>query len=210
MTELGVTGGYVRHRDRMIQQSVYEDLRDVLIACRWLPGTTSNPVWNVSTGVWETVTTASNATLPLLEGSPLNLIDYFPESEGDRGSVGQPTASKTPLNTFALDNGTPSTGVLRELGNRSSELVQWRFNMAFYAASDAVAQAVLSDLRDRYRGRLARPDFIDLWDYNAGAEDPVVRMSVESFSYVANTDQSVAPYEVHLYFGELVLEDEVD
>lgn len=210
MTEIGVTGGYVRHRDRMIQQSVYEDLRDVLIACRWLAGTTTNPVWNISTGDWETVTTAPTATLPLLEGSPLNLIDYFPETEGDRGAVGQPQASKTPLNTFALDNGTPAVGELRELGNSTSEIVPWRFNMAFYAASDAVAQAVLADLRDRYRGRLARPSFIDLWDYNSIATDPVVRMGVESFSYIANTDQSVAPHEVHLYFGELVLEDEVD
>ena len=35
-------------------------------------------------------------------------------------------------------------------------------------------------------------------------------MSVESFSYLANEDLSIQPYQVHLYFGELILEDQVD
>lgn len=206
----GVTGGYVRHRDRMIQQSVYEDLRDTLVACRWLVGPTVHPVGNpYANGAWGQVTTEANQILPLLEGNPINLIDYFPESEG-QAEAGVPSTGKTPLNTMALDNGTPIESGPLEMGNRSSEWVQWRFNLAFYAASDGVAQAVLADLRDRYRGRLVRPDFVELWDYNSDVADPVVRMAVETFSYVANPDPSIAPHEVHLYFGELIVEDEVD
>lgn len=206
----GVTGGYVRHRDRMVQQSVYEDLRDTLIACRWLAGTTSHPVGDpYNNGAWGTVTTQPGQTLPLLEGNPINLIDYFPEAEG-QAQAGVPDTAKTPLNTLALDNGTPGESGPLELGNPVSEWVRWRFNLAFYATSDGVAQAVLGDLRDRYRGRLARPDMVELWDFNSAATDPVVRMGVENFTYVANTDQAIAPHQVHLYFGELILEDEVD
>lgn len=202
---------YVRHRDRMVQQSVFEDLTNTLIACRWLAGTTSQPVidpYNQGDG-YRPVVTAPADTLPLLEGNPVVLIDYFPEAEG--GSVaGEPSTGQTALNTLALDNGTRIDSAPMELGNPSGEFVTYRFNMAFYASSDAVAQALLNDLADRYRGRVVRPDVIDLWDYNSEATTPVVAMSVESFQYTSNTDQSIAPNEVHLYFAELVIEDAVD
>lgn len=209
MTELGITGGYVRHRDRMIQESVFQDVRDTLIACRWLDGTTAQPVWNPQSGVWEVVTTAPEDILPLLEGGPVHLIDYFPEAEGS-DVVGEPEAAKVALNTLALDSGTRSGNAPMELGNRSAEYVLYRFNMALYASSDAVAQALMNDLADRYKGRLVRPDFIDLWDFNSTSTEPVVRMSAETFTYVANDDRSIQPHEVHLYFGELILEDQVD
>jgi hypothetical protein len=97
------------------------------------------------------------------------------------------------------------------MGSNSAELVPYSFLMAFYANSDATAQALLNDLADRYRGRLARPDFIDLWDYNTPSDTlPVSRMSVEAFTYAVNTDRQLASHEVHLYFAELSLEDEVD
>lgn len=206
----GVTGGYVRHRDRMVQESVFQDLRDILIACRWLAGTTSRPVRDPYNGdAWGPVTTTDADTLPLLEGNPLVLIDYFPEAEG--GSVtGEPETGQTALNTFALDNGSRIASAMRELGNPTAEYVTYRFNMAFFAASDAVAQAVFGDIGDRFRGRLVRPDFVELWDYNSASELPVVRMDVGKFSFTSNEDQTIAPYEVHLYFGELELEDEVD
>lgn len=205
-----VTGGYVRHRDRMIQESVYQDLRDTLIACRWMTGTTSREVWDpYNANAWGNVTTVTNELLPLLEDDEIVLIDYFPEAEG--GSVaGEPDTGKTEPNTFALDNGTRVASAPVELGNNSAELITYRFNMAFYATSDGVAQAVLGDLADRYRGRLVRPEVIELWDFNSAATDPVVRMGVEAYSFTQNTDQQIAPHEVHLYFAELEIEDQVD
>lgn len=209
MTET-VTGGYVRHRDRMVQESVFEDVRDTLIACRWLAGTTARPVsdpYNPST--WGVVTTTEEQTLPLLEGDPVVLIDYFPEAEG--GSVaGEPETGQTALNTLALDNGTRIESIPRELGNPTAELVLYRFNLAFYASSDGVAQALLGDLADRYKGRLVRPDVIELWNYNSASPLPVVRMDVESYSFTQNTDPNIAPQEVHLYFAELQIQDDVD
>lgn len=205
-----VTGGYVRHRDRMIQESVFQDLQDTLIACRWMPGTTSRPVVDPDTGAWGLVTTAPSQTLALLEDNPLVLIDYFPEAEG--GAVaGDPESGQTALNTFALDNGTRIASDPRELGNPTAEYITYRFNMAFYASSDAVAQAVFGDLADRYRGRLVRGDVIELWDFNTSSSLPVVLMGVDSFQFTSNADGTLAvPNEVHLYFGELVIEDEVD
>lgn len=207
MTE--TIGGYVRHRDRMVQQSVFEDLRDTLIACRWLAGTTTHEVMDPDTNVWGTVTTAPDDVLPLLEGNPIELIDYFPDSEDDDSNrIGEPEANKTALNTFALDNGTQGETAPRELGS-NAQLVPYTFAMAFWASSDAVAQAVMNDLRDRYSGRLVRNDAISLWNFNSTSTSPVVRMDVEKFSYRLNTELNT-PAEVHLYFGELLLLDEVD
>lgn len=205
------TGGYVRHRDRMIQESVFEDLRDTLIACRWLGGTTVRPVWDPynPTQPAAPLTTDYNNTFKLLERDPIELIDYFPETEDiERGFIGNTFASKTAPNTFALDNGTMGDAVQRELGSNAQH-VPYTFNMAFFATSDAVAQAVFNDLRDRYAGRIVRDDSIALWDYNAGGELPVVQMDVEKFSYRLNTELAT-PTNIHLYFGELLVLDEVD
>lgn len=205
----GVKGGYLRHRDRMIQESVYRDLRDTLIALGWLAGTTERPVYGEG-GAWENVTVTQDDVMPLLEDYPISLIDYFPDSE-QSDAVGQPTQNRTKINTFALDGGERGESEPLEMGSSSAEVVPYSFLMAFYANSDAAAQALLNDLADRYRGRLARPDFIDLWDYNSPGDTlPVSRMSVESFTYAVNTDRQLASHEVHLYFGELSLEDEVD
>lgn len=203
------TGGYVRHRDRMVQESVFEDLKDTLIACRWLAGTTAHEVADPNVdGAWENLDVAQGDVLPLLE-NPITLIDYFPEAEGDEsGAVGDMTSSKTKPNTFALDSGTAGEPIPRELGS-TGQFVPYSFNMAFFAASDAVAQAVLNDLRDRYVGRIVRRDAIALWNYNSGVEVPVVWMDVEKFTYRLNTEVNTPP-DVHLYFGELLILDEVD
>jgi hypothetical protein len=206
----GVTGGYVRHRDRMIQESVFDDLRDTLIAFGWMSGTTSRPVVNPNDGTWGLMTTAPADTLPLLEGSPVNLIDFFPEVE--QNEVGEPATGKTPFNTLALDNGTRMESSPLEMGNAVSEEVLYRFTMAFYAVSDAVAQALLGDLADRYRGRVVRDDTVELWNYNRNDPLPVVRMSVENFTFTSAADQEQVsvPIELKLYFAELLIEDEVD
>ena len=98
---------YIRHRDRMVTASVYQDLKDTLIACRWLAGTTSRPVWNPNTpkvfnpvtGQYDVppaavITTTPDQVLPLLQKMPMQLNDYFPETEGPR-----PRDERVPNNT---------------------------------------------------------------------------------------------------------------
>lgn len=214
------TGGYVRHRDRMVRESVYQDLRDTLIACRWMSGTTSRKVIDPSNpgAGWQLVTTAPADVLPLVgkredetTTAEIVLIDYFPvASKQDEEETGE--SRKTEKNTFAVDTGVPGEPVPVELGSNMDEQ-PYVFTMAFYAASDAVALAVCNDLRDRYKGRLVRDDHVDLFNYNDPAYDgdtlPVVRMEVDAFRYSQDAQQ-VAPYEVHLYFAELQVTDIVD
>lgn len=214
ITQNGFTppaGGYIRHRDRMIQESVFEDVVDTLITCRWLAGTTSHEVHDPYNGnLVGLPTTTELQTLALLEGKPINLIDYFPEAEGRTaiGSVGENGISRTPLNTLAIDGGMRGDSTPLELGS-TSELVPHTFTMAFYAISDATALAVLNDLADRYLGRLVRGDAIALWDYNNLGSQPAAYLDVEAFTYRVNTEAVTLP-EVHLYFAELRLTDEVD
>lgn len=210
-------GTYIRHRDRMVQRSVFEDLRNTFIACRWMAGTTSKPVRNPATprtfdsatGMYslspaEIITTTPEQILPLLDRVPVTLIDYFPEAEGDRARN-----ERTPKNTFAMDSGQPSDPIPAELGSSRQEQ-EYVFNLAFYASSDAVALALLNDLRDRYAGRIITGDGIDLYDWVSAPDVVAVRMDVESFRYARNEDPALAPSEVHLYFGELTLTDYVD
>lgn len=221
MTQLS-TGGYVRHRDRMVQQSVRSDLRDTLIACRWMSGVTARPVVdpdNISGG-YVTVTTLPDEVMKLLGGYEVALIDYFPEAGGnlDPASEGTPGGAsdsrKTDPNTLALDQGIAGDPTPVELGSNMEER-PYTFTMAFYGLSDGVALALLNDLRDRYMGRLVRDDHIDLFNYNDSTYDddttaPVYRMDVDSFTYALSEDAAVAPNEVHLYFAELQLTDVVD
>lgn len=169
---------YVRHRPRMVRQSVFEDLRATLLDTQWLGDT----------------------TLPLLGGNPLVLIDYFPRDAQYQGEAIQP-------NTFALDVGEPDDLVEQQLGGGLWSQ-QYRFNMAFYANSDALAIAVLSDLNDRYTGRTG-DDYLMLYNYLVEPPTEVVRMDVEAFRYARPTDVQ-APHQLTLYFAELALTDWLD
>lgn len=214
-----VTGGYVRHRDRMIQESVFEDLQNTLIACRWKTGTTSRQVvdpYDIPTG-YQTVTTTTAELLKLLgkndagDTAELVLIDYFPEVGGNDDAQGK--SRKTEPNTLAIDTGVPQESIPVELGSNMEEK-PYVFTLAFYATSDAVAMAVLNDLRDRYAGRLITDDRLNLFDFNApgfdiSTADPVVRMECDYFRYQRN-EQLATPANVHLYFAELGLTDVVD
>lgn len=207
------TGGYVRHRDRMVQESVFRDLEDTLIACRWKTGTTLRKVVDpYAPGVgWQIVTTTSQEILKIAQGAEVKIIDYFPEAGGNNDEAGE--SRKTAPNTFAVDTGVTGEAVPLELGSNMEER-PYTFTMAFYAVSDAAALALLNDLRDRYLGRLVRDDRIDLFNLNDPAYDeetpPVYRMEVEAFSYALSEDAAIAPSEVHLYFAELLLTDVVD
>lgn len=193
---------YIRHRSRMVQESVYEDLRNTLIACRWMVGTTSRPVRNpANDNVLEVVTVGSNDVYPLAEGSPITLLDYFPETQGEQNG---PTAP----NTFAMDAGQLGEANHLEMGSDTMEQ-PYKFNFAFFAVSDAVAYAVMSDLNDRYQGRLVNGDAVDLYNFLGDTSEPVVRMDIELFRYARDVTQ-VSPAEVHLFFGELHITDFVD
>lgn len=212
MTQLS-TGGYVRHRDRMVQQSVRNDLRDTLIACRWMAGTTERPVVdpdNPGAG-YQLLTRTTDDLLKLLAGHQVKVIDYFPEAGGNNDAAGE--SRKTDPNTFAMDQGVTGDRSPLELGSNMEE-VPYTFTMAFYGVSDAVALALLNDLRDRYMGRLVRDDHIDLFNYNDSSYDadspPVYRMETETFTYALSEESAVSPSDVHLYFAELVITDVVD
>lgn len=213
------TGGYVRHRDRMVQESVFEDLKNTLIACRWMAGTTTRKVvdpYAPSAG-WQIVTTTTSQVLKLVgkredgDVAEVVLIDYFPEAGGNDDEAGE--SRKTELNTLAVDDGVPQEGQFVELGSNMMEQ-PYVFTMAFYASSDAVAKALLNDLRDRYNGRLVSDDHLNIYNYNDPTFDadtlPVVRAEIDFFRFEKNSNDQVTPWEVHLYFAELTLTDVVD
>jgi hypothetical protein len=214
------TGGYVRHRNRMIQESVFEDLKDTLIACRWMSGTTSHEVFSPedpSAGP-QIITVTSDQVLKLVgkrqDGTTVAEIvpiDYFPESTGNDDREGK--SRKTELNTLAMDAGEPQEPQFIELGSNMQEQ-QYTFTMAFYASSDAVALAVMSDLKDRYAGRIVSDDYLNLYNYNDPAFDestpPVMRMEIDAFRYTRASEDNVAIWEATLYFAELTLTDIID
>jgi len=191
----------------MIRESVYDDLRNTLIACRWLEGTTSVAVLPIEGGAPAIVTTAADEVLELLEGAPINLIDAFPEADP---APDDNTNGRTPLNTFAMDTGRGGESTPVELGNMQSFEKAYTFNYAFYAVSDAAALAVMNDLADRYKGLIVEGDSINLYNYLAGdPTTPVVRMDVDSFRYARDAER-VTSSDVHLYFAELVVVDLVE
>lgn len=193
---------YIRHRSRSVQQAVLQDLRDTLIACRWLVGTTASAVVPPAGGAPAQLTTTAADVFPLAEGSPITLLDYFPESQGE-------AAGPTAPNTFAMDNGRPGDAADLEMGSTAKEQ-PYLFNFAFYAVSDAVADAVMSDLKDRYEGRLIAGEVIPLRDYVSDPDGPPVAwLEVDSFRYARDAD-NVAPAEVHLFFAELTLTDVIE
>lgn len=203
------TGGFVRHRDRMVQESVIEDLRDVLIACRWMAGTTARPVIDPAApgDGWKTITTAPSQVMKIAV-QQVKVIDFFPEL-----SVGEDDSPRTTeTNTLAVDTGVPGESALMELGSDLREQ-PYVFTMAFYAESDAVALAMFNDLRDRYQGRLVRDDHVDLFNYNAADYDnttaPVTRMEIDAFRYARDVE-TATPSDIHLYYAELQLTDFVD
>ena len=211
MTQIS-TGGYVRHRDRMVQESVYEDLRDTLIACRWMTGTTTREVVDPSDpgAGYQILTTAEPDLLKLADGAEVKIIDYFPEAGGNNDANGE--SRKTEPNTLAMDTGVAGDPEYIELGSNMQEQ-PYTFTFAFYATSDGAALALMNDLRDRYLGRIVTDDHLNLFNFNDPAYDvntlPVYRMEIDSFRYSQNAEQ-VTPWEVHLYFGELILTDVVD
>lgn len=190
---------YVRHRDRMVRESVYEDLTNTLIACRWMTGTTTRAVHTVEDGVLRVVSTTDTQVLRLLS-TPLTVIEFFPETQ-DQSDPDKRVA----LNTLAMDTGRRGDSQEVELGS-SLRQVEHIFNFAFYAEEDATASALFNDLADRYDGKLVNGDAVHLYNYNVEPPTLVSRMEVGQFRYTRDAER-VAPEEVHLYFAELTLVD---
>lgn len=202
---------YVRHRDRMVQESVLEDLTNTLIALRWMPGTTSRTVispYDLPAGR-QIVTTANHQVLKILGSHPIKLIDYFPEATTDEaGLAGEPASGKTLLNTLAMDDGQAGDPQPLELGSSLAE-IPYRFAFAFWASSVGVAQALMNDLRDRYRGLVVNTDAIVLYDFNTDPDEPVVAMPVDGFSYMRSTEDEAAPFEATMFYAQLTITDTV-
>lgn len=194
---------YIRHRHRMIAASVVADLEDTLIACRWRAGTTAFTVRTPTIGSDSAVvSTSPGDVFASVQDAPVNVIEFFPEATGTA------PPGPTPLNTLAVSTGSPGDPAPLELGSRS-EIRPYTFDLALYASSDAVAESLLGDLDDRYKGFHVNPEVIPLWNYlGDDVSSPVGYLDVESFRYTRNTD-AVAPAEVHLFFAELNLLDYV-
>lgn len=170
---------YVRWRPRMVRQSVYEDLVTTLEGLGWYSRDPNNPALNIN----------------LLEGEPLKLRETFPdESEYQDRSVES--------NTLAMDHGTPSEEYEYEMGGMAAQ--DWTFTFAFYAVSDAAAQALLQDMADRYWGRTEDP-FISLFNYADATPSEVLRMEVDAFRFNRSVDQIYPGHD--LWFAEMVVTD---
>lgn len=184
---------YIRHRPRMVRQSVLEDLRATLIQLDWVP---DDPNWKPGDPY------DADQFLGMLS-SPVVVEDYFPVEAVYQGEAVE-------VNTLSIDQGTPQEPVYVEMGgeDRAQDYV---FNFAFFAENDAVALALFSDLTDRYKGLLRYPDgsrayeSIALFNYLAATPNEVVRMEVTSFE-VAKSPQQPAPGRL-LWFAQLVITD---
>lgn len=212
---------YVRHRARMVRQSIYEDARHLLEVPRDYMGRLADDPDVALDGGQPDVYSWLNAdpalVLPLLGEYPLTFIEYFPEE-------GLQAYEKIALNTLALDNGAADPESEFELGGLMAQ--QWTFTFAINSSTDAVAQALFQDLNDRYVGRLSIPPqqelldnleigdsapdpyrsrYITLYNYVETPPIPVTRMEVETFQFVKSTEE-VAP-GVQLFFAELVVTD---
>jgi hypothetical protein len=178
----------------MIQESVADDLANTLIACRWMAGTTTRAVKNPANNLVEVVTTAPSAVYPLTAGSPVRIIDEFPDG------------SSTPVeNTMAVSMPLPGDGEGIEMGSNFTEQ-PYLVSIGFYASTDALASAVLSDLKDRYEGRLVWGEAIPLINYLDDPDVIVSWMDVETFRYAADSE-TVAPDGPRLYFAEVGIVD---
>jgi hypothetical protein len=202
---------YIRHRDRMVQESVHQDVADTLIACRWMAGTTSRPMWGPSTpiqGPPQVIITAPGDVMGIVS-VPITMIDYFQEiTEPEENVVGDPESGHTELNTLAVDDGQAGESEEMEMGSSMLE-VPYRFTMAFYAESVGVAQALLNDLRDRYKGKIVAPEYIPLYDFNVDPDTEVSRLDVVDFSYLRDVE-TVTAADVTLFYAQLTLTDYVD
>lgn len=134
--------------------------------------------------------------VPLLEGSPLSVIPAFPDD-----IQGHSTA----INTLAINNGEPADTIDEQMGGGLWSK-EYTFHLAFYAVSDAAADALFQDLNDEWV-----EDIIPLYDDGQNTPTPVFvgNMEVESFAWTPAPDQ-MSLVGKRLHFGRLILTDYID
>jgi hypothetical protein len=188
---------YIRHRQRMIQESIFEDLNNTLIACRWKDGTTTRSVVNPLNGNLEVVTTAPDDVFPMMRKGAVKIMDAFPDE-----------AAATDPNTLAMDYGLAGESDYREMGNSGAREQPYTFSMGLLVESDSVASAILSDLRDRYEGRIVAPDAIAIYDYLTDPNVIAAYLDVEYFRWTPMIAESTK--DTRLFSAELVVTDYID
>lgn len=130
---------------------------------------------------------------------PFDVKEFFPE-------FAVYAQDAVHINTIALDDGEPFSMEEYETGGMYSRL--YRMNFAFYAQDNDTGMSVLMDLADRYEG-LTNIPYVPLYNYATTPSTLVVQMEVQSFQYT-RAPLDAAPYDHHLFFGELILKDFVD
>lgn len=180
----------------MVHESVLEDLVNTLIACRWLSGTTTRPVNNPANGLFEVVTVEPDDVFALVVDDPISVINFFPD----------PTSGPPEINTLAIDMPRPADPEALEMGS-TLQSQPYKLTLAFYADSDAVAQSMMSDLGDRYAGRIVDGQAIPLFNYlGDDPDEPIALMEVEAFRFARDVDTANVT-ERTTWFGELELSD---
>lgn len=178
---------YIRHRPRMVRQSIYEDLRAHLLELDWIP-----------TETWKPGESYNQADVLGMLSTPIVLTDYFPVNAIYQGE-------EVEVNTLAIDQGTPGEPRYVEMGGEDREQ-EYVFNIAFFAENDAVALSLFGDLSDRYKGtRPGEVQAVSLFNYLDATPTSVVEMDVVSFE-VAKSPEQPAPGRL-LWFAQLVVRD---
>lgn len=154
---------YIRHRPRMIRESMYEDLKNVLDELGWM----------------------GEDYMGMLGDDPVILTDYFPVDAVYQGE-------DVEVNTLAVDQGTQSEPQYVEMGSDNREQMHL-FNFAFFAKNDGIALSLFSDLTDHYKGVApGATESLPLFNYNEDPTTHVVDMEVLSFE-VAKSPEQPAP-----------------
>lgn len=167
---------YIRHRSRMVRQSVWNDLNRLLGELNWTGAT----------------------PLGILESKPLVVTDYFPEDYATQGVELEP-------NLLAMSTGTPGAPYQYEMGGIRAQDYTFRFMLI--CVSDAMAQALLQDLSDRYMGE-SESGAIPLYNYNAATPQFIVNLETDSFRFGPADEQVAAIHPT--YYGVLDLTDFLD
>lgn len=182
---------YIRHRPRMVRESVLEDLRNTLVALDWVPDDPS----------WKPGDPYDPSEFMGMLSTPVIIEDYFPVEAVYQGE-------KVELNTLAVDQGTPQEPQPIEMGSNVYEQAYY-FNFAFFAENDALALALFGDMNDYYLAVQGNPlggrGVITLFNYLDATPTSVLEMEVRSFE-VAKSPQQPAPGRL-LWFAQLVVAD---
>lgn len=131
---------------------------------------------------------------------PMEVKEFFPE-------FAVYTQDAVHVNTIVVDKADPQGVREFELGGGFYQ--NYRINLAMYAQDEETGIGVFSDLSDRFFGLTDAP-YVSLLDFNQADPPPLItRMEVVSFDYT-KASLDVVPYEYHLWYAQLIVQDFVD